>query len=118
MTVLDPCVRDGFDTALLSPQLPGIGRGPLNDVDAVELVDVVAPDLAHQTRRRILAQAVGNPLALGELPRALREETVQPTDHDGLPLTDRLARAFSPQANRLPEQTPPSLLRPALAYEP
>ncbi len=111
-------VRDGFDTALRSAQLPEIRVEPLNDVAAGELVDVVAPDLEHQTRRRILAQAVGNPLALVELPRALREETVQQTEHDGLPLTDRLEHTFSAQAKRLPEDTQSVLLLAALDDEP
>jgi len=111
-------LRDGFDTPLRSAQLPEIRVGPLSDMAARELVDAVAPDLEHQTRRRILAQALGNPLALVELPRALREETVQPTDHDGLPLTDRLERTFSAQAKRLPQSTQSVLLLAALDDEP
>jgi len=111
-------LRGGFDTPLRSAQLPEIRVGPLSDMAAIELVDAVAPDLEHPTRRRILAQALGNPLALVELPRALREETVQQTDHDGLPLTDRLERTFSAQAKRLPENTQSVLLLAALDDEP
>jgi len=111
-------LRDGFDTPLRAAQLPEILVGPLSDVAARDLVDAVAPDLEHQTRRRVLAQALGNPLALVELPRALRAEPVQETDHEGLPLTDRLERTFSAQARRLPPNTQSVLLLAALDDEP
>ncbi len=111
-------LRDGFDTSLRSAQLPEIRVGPLSDMAARELVDAVAPELEHRTRRRILAQALGNPLALVELPRALREESIQQPDHDGLPLTDRLERTFSAQAKLLPQTTQSVLLLAALDDEP
>jgi len=111
-------LRDGFDTPLRSAQLPEIRVEPLSDMAARELVDAVAPDLEHRTRRRILAEALGNPLALVELPRALREETAQQADHNGLPLTDRLERTFFAQAMRLPQNTQSVLLLAALDDEP
>src|SRR5260370_12441208 len=70
-------------------------------------------------RRRILAEALGNPLALVELPRALRQASdSQETTPHGMPLTDRLERTFSAQAARLPKDTQSALLLVALDVEP
>jgi hypothetical protein len=63
-----------------------------------------AADLSLANRDRILAEALGNPLALVELPVALRDTP----DHDleRLPLTARLERAFAARTAGLP---PPGL---------
>jgi DNA-binding CsgD family transcriptional regulator len=111
-------LRDGFDTPLLSAQLPEIQVGPLSETAARELVDAVAPDLEHRARRQILAQALGNPLALVELPRALKNETHPQVNRAGLLLTDRLERTFSAQANRLPQNAQSMLLLAAVNDEP
>src|SRR5580693_6015523 len=49
--------------------LPELRLEPLNDASAAALLDANAPDLTSGLRRRILANALGNPLALAELPR-------------------------------------------------
>jgi len=70
----------------------------------MQLLDQVAPELEAQMRRRILDEAVGNPLALVELPRALRQASdSQKTAPHGMPLTDRLERTFPdrPQHSRV-----------------
>src|SRR2546427_9302635 len=109
-----------FQTALRSRQLAEIHVEPLSDTASAELLVCVAPDLDIQTRRLILDEALGNPLALLELPRALR---LQGTDgREGalrsIPLTDRLERTFSAQAGQLPELTQAALLLIALDKDP
>ncbi len=113
-------LRETFQTALRSPQLAEIHVEPLSDTASADLLVSVAPALDVQTRRLILDEALGNPLALLELPRALR---LQGTDgREGalrsIPLTDRLERTFSAQAGRLPKLTQAALLFIALDKDP
>ncbi len=111
-------LRDGFEAELRSAHLSEIHVGPLSDEASVALLYSVAPDLERLTRRRILTNALGNPLALVELPRALSEQTLDgwqtPTGQMTVPLTDRLERSFSAQAAQLPKQTQSALLLAAL----
>ena len=51
--------------------LPGHEIRPLDRVAAEDLIRARFPELAPQVRRRLLAEAQGNPLALVELPAAL-----------------------------------------------
>jgi DNA-binding CsgD family transcriptional regulator len=113
-------LRETFQTALRSPQLPAIHLEPLSDAASVDLLVSVAPDLDLQTRRLILDQAVGNPLALLELPRAFRLQGADQREGAlrSIPLTDRLERTFSVQAGRLPELTQAALLLIALEKDP
>ena len=113
-------LREGFESPVRSAHLPEILVGPLDDSASRELLESIAPDLDHQTRRLILGEALGNPLALIELPRAIREEGADGRDLPlrSLPLTDRLERVFSAQANRLPKLTQSALLLVALDKEP
>jgi DNA-binding CsgD family transcriptional regulator len=113
-------MRDTFQTALRSWQLPEIRVEPLGDIASADLLVSVAADLDLQTRRLILDEALGNPLALLELPRALR---LRGTDgREGslrtIPLTDRLEQTFSAQAGRLPRLTQAALLVIALDKDP
>src|SRR3989475_11593230 len=109
-----------FQTVLRSRQLPELHVEPLSDTASADLLVSVAPDLDLQTRRLILDEALGNPLALLELPRAFR---LQGTDgREGalrsIPLTDRLERTFSAQAGQLPKLTQAALLLIALDTDP
>src|SRR5437879_6449888 len=113
-------LRENFQTGIRSPQLPEIHFEPLSDTASADLLVSVAPDLDIQTRRLILDAALGNPLALLELPRASR---LQGTDgREGalrsLPLTDRLERTFPTPAGRLPRLTQAALLLIALDKDP
>jgi DNA-binding CsgD family transcriptional regulator len=113
-------LRETFQTALRSGQLPEIHVEPLSYPASADLLVSVAPDLDLQTRRLILDEALGNPLALLELPRAFR---LQGTDgREGalrsIPLTDRLERTFSAQAGQLPKLTQAALLLIALDKDP
>ena len=79
---------------------------PLPAAAARTLVDRRFPELAPAVRRRLLAEAAGNPLALLELPSAL--------DHDQradfttlpevLPLTERLKELFTARVRALPDR--------------
>ncbi len=85
--------------------------------DAAELLRRCHPELAATTADRVLDEAAGNPLALVELPRQLRDEQrmgIAPLP-ERLPLGRRLERMF---ADRLASLTPASgrvLLLAALA---
>ena len=112
-------LRDGFDSPLRSAHIREIQVGPLGDAASTELLTRVAPELEPAMRRRILDEALGNPLALVELPRALRQASNgQEIAPHGMPLTDRLERTFSAQASRLPNGTQSALLLVALDVEP
>src|SRR5258707_2186086 len=113
-------LRETFQTGIRSPQLPEIHVEPLSDTASADLLVSVAPDLDLQTRRLILDEALGNPLALLELPRSFR---LQGTDgREGalrsIPLTDRLERTFSAPAGQLPKLTQAALLLIALDKDP
>jgi len=64
---------------------------------------VSADGLPQAERNRILEEAAGNPLALIELPLAGKHP--MPQEPGGLPLTERLERAFAARVADLPEQT-------------
>src|SRR5260370_1224575 len=113
-------MRETLETALRSPQLQEIHVEPLSDTASADLLVSVAPDLDVQTRRLILDEALGNPLALLELPRALR---LQGTDgREGalrsIPLTDRLERTFSAHPTQLTRLTQPAPLLAASCHDP
>ncbi|MFF3503304.1 AAA family ATPase [Streptomyces sp. NPDC003247] len=89
-----------FDGAgLTAYELPALDRD-----SAARLVDLRFPDLAHPVRRRLLDTAQGNPLALLELPGALRadqrraREVLPPV----LPLGERLRSLFVSRVRSLP----------------
>ncbi|HET9849129.1 MAG TPA: AAA family ATPase, partial [Candidatus Dormibacteraeota bacterium] len=118
-TLLVIGLRQGFDTPWRSAQLREIQVGPLDETASMQLLDQVAPELDAQMRRRILDEALGNPLALVELPRALKQasDSQEPAPHS-MPLTDRLERTFSGQASRLPKVTQCALELVALDVDP
>jgi DNA-binding CsgD family transcriptional regulator len=83
--------------ALDDPQrrsgLPDIEIGRLPGADAAALLDAHAPQLAAPVRRRLLAEAAGNPLALVELPK-----TAAGAIEEALPLNSRLEKTFAARA--------------------
>ena len=88
----------------------------LDDGTARWLLDRHGAGLAPATRERLLAEAAGNPLALLELPGAVRaggldEAAVLPPM---LPLTARLEHAFTARLDDLPAATNTLLLAAAL----
>jgi DNA-binding CsgD family transcriptional regulator len=108
-------VRDGFpnpfdEAGLTELRLPGLGEKA-----AGELLDSRAPGLGPVLRERLLQDAAGNPLALIELPAALRSEHLDEgaLPPSRLPLTARLERAFAARGFDLPSDTRSLLLAAA-----
>jgi DNA-binding CsgD family transcriptional regulator len=96
--------------------LPRLRVAPLPDAPAQTLLDQTFPDLGGRIRHRILDDARGNPLALLELPVALkglgRVESLRAADV--LPVTDRLQAVFAARVAALPTETGALLLLAAL----
>jgi DNA-binding CsgD family transcriptional regulator len=113
-------LRETSQTALRSRPLPELHVEPLSETASADLLVSVAPDLDLQTRRLILDEALGNPLALVELPRAFKLQGADGREGvlRSIPLTDRLERTFSAQAGQLPELTQAALLLIALDKDP
>lgn len=85
----DPAATPGIDEVRLSA---------LSAEDSAALLSERTAELSPMARRRILAEAAGNPLALLELP-------VEAAAAGDFPLTQRVQDAFHAQVGRLPEQT-------------
>ena len=98
-------VRSGFRARVLAP---------LDDRSSDTLLISVFPALSPNVRRRLSDEARGNPLALLELPAALKDlegGSLPPV----LPLTDRLQEVFADRLRSLPEGTREMLLFVVLA---
>ncbi len=89
---------------------------PLDGTAAAGLVSARFPDLAPAVRRRVLAEAQGNPLALLELPLALNgaQRRALAALPPILPLSGRLQALFTSRASDLPAATRYLLLLAAL----
>ncbi|MQY20644.1 ATP-binding protein [Nocardia macrotermitis] len=109
--VLIATIRDDANSPLRDAELAQLPLGPLPEDQAAALLDFVAPDLPATVRRRLLAEAQGNPLALVELPT-----TAADLDDSALtlPLPERLERAFVARTTTLPPATRCALLLAAL----
>jgi len=90
--------------------------GPLGPPSAEALLDIRWPGLAPPVRRRVLAEAAGNPLALRELPALLddRQRSGLGPLPEFLPLSARLRVAFAEEIGTLPTATRDVLLHVAL----
>jgi DNA-binding CsgD family transcriptional regulator len=96
--------------------LPAHELGPLDDEAATALVEAHLGTLAVRLRRRVLAEALGNPLALLELAAAFSRRPADALqDLPGVPpLTGRLQRLFAAQIQELPARARGLLLLAAL----
>jgi DNA-binding CsgD family transcriptional regulator len=95
--------------------LPSYALEPLDDAAATSLLEQRFPALAPRVRERLVAEAQGNPLALIELPIALRDaERARRQPADVLPLTDRLQEVFASRIQALPAPTIDLLLTAVL----
>ncbi|MFF9021223.1 ATP-binding protein [Streptomyces eurythermus] len=108
--------RAGSDSFFESSGLTEHRLAPLDDAASAELLALTHPDVSPAVRRRIAAEARGNPLALVELPVALSAEqratlAAVPTV---LPLTERLQAMFASRVAGLPERSRELLLIAAL----
>ncbi|HEY5834146.1 helix-turn-helix transcriptional regulator [Streptomyces sp.] len=108
--------RSGWTSFLDRAGLRVLTLGPLPDPDAVALLDSRYPGLSAGTRRRLIDEAQGNPLALVELPGQLtagQREGAEPLPQT-LPLGSRLEAVFADRIRELPEPTRFALLLAAL----
>ncbi|QFR03056.1 AAA family ATPase [Streptomyces phaeolivaceus] len=92
---------------------PDLLLEPLGRTAAAELLDLGAPGLPAPVRALVLERAAGNPLALVELPKAVKGLPMEPDD---LPLPQRLEEAFAARTDTVSRQCRTFLL--ALAAEP
>ena len=98
-------VRRGHDVTLAAAGLPELDLRPLDEASARDVLARHAADLSYADQERILREAAGNPLALVELPPAIRAASgagLEPLPQV-LPLTARLERTF---AARLADLSP------------
>ncbi|MEV8638434.1 AAA family ATPase [Streptosporangium sp. NPDC051023] len=104
--------RSFFD----SGGLPLHEVGPLSAAASEALLVSRFPSLASRVRRRLMADAEGNPLALLELPTALTipQQDASQAMPRRLPLTQRLQAAFASRVRPLPAATRYLLLVAAL----
>lgn len=86
--------------------LPSYEIEPLDRAAATALLKQRFPALTPPVRERLIADAQGNPLALLELPIALRDaRPARPHLGDALPLTARLQALFACRITKLPAPT-------------
>ncbi|WP_250009278.1 AAA family ATPase [Actinoplanes sp. M2I2] len=97
--------------------VPVLPLGPLDRAESELLLREQEPALDAPTRSLVLAEAVGNPLALTELPRALTVGHHPGGDERWLPMTRRLEQAFLADAVGLGENSRRMLLLIAAAPE-
>ena len=109
--------RDGYPSGLADVGLPEYRLAGLDDTTAAALLDAAAPSLPLTARNRVLREAAGNPLALLELPAIAGHLDDESSVPGGLPLTQRLERAFAARVADLPDATRLVLLVAALSDE-
>ena len=112
--VLLVATRDGYSSVLGEARLPELRLFGLDDATAEALLAESAPQLSLAQRTRVLHEAAGNPLALLELPTVILRSEDEQWLPGGLPLPERLERAFAARASELPEATRLVLLVAAL----
>ena len=107
-------IRDGFESPLNDAGLSSLHLEALPAPAAAALLDSRAPGLPAAARERLLGEAAGNPLALTELPTALKHVGNGASLPAWLPLTTRLERVFTDRVSDLPTATRTALLVTAL----
>jgi DNA-binding CsgD family transcriptional regulator len=110
-------IRDGYPSALGEAGLPEHRVVALDDTTAEALLDGSAPDIPATMRARVLREAAGNPLAILELPAVVGSREDEQWPAGGVPLTDRLERAFADRVSCLADATRLLLLVAALSEE-
>jgi len=105
-------IRPGYPGPLTAAAVATLDLSPLPDAAAGALLDARFPHLAGPVRRRVLAEAAGNPLALVELPVQLPAglDDGAVTALPWLPLSERLQQAFGARTAGLPPATATLLL--------
>jgi hypothetical protein len=106
--VVVAAMRTGHPGPFLTAGFPRLTVGGVDREAAARILSTHAPGLSRAERQRIQGEALGNPLALLELPDALR---LSPADVlRPLSLPDRLERAFAGRVRELPGPTRDALL--------
>jgi tetratricopeptide (TPR) repeat protein len=106
-------VRTGHPGPFADSGFPGFEVRGLDEGTAEMILREHAVGLGPSALRRIRQEALGNPLALLELPRAWADEA--PTDEHPVPLSLRLERAFAGRVSELPSATRDALLIAAIS---
>ncbi|MFG2236579.1 AAA family ATPase [Streptomyces sp. NPDC048723] len=108
--------RDGTEGSFDPGGLPVHDVAPLSESASENLLLQHFPALAPRVRRRLMAEAHGNPLALLELPVALSgpQRSAATALPERLPLSRRLQSAFASRVTGLPAATRYLLLLAAL----
>jgi hypothetical protein len=83
-------ILDGCPSALGDSGLEELRLVGLDDVAAEALLDRSVPHLSVASRRRVLCEAAGNPLALLELPAVIADRETEGGVPGVVPLSDRL----------------------------
>jgi DNA-binding CsgD family transcriptional regulator len=109
-------IRSGHDSPMECCCLPTQELRPISDDAAAALLDSRLPTLAPRVRKRLIAEAAGNPLALMELPTVLSAHQLAALEvlPSSLPLTVRLKALFEARIVGLPKRTRWVLLLAAL----
>lgn len=108
-------LRTGPESFFDGAGLPGHELEPLDRTAATSLVEERFPALTSRVREQLVTEAQGNPLALLELPIALRGARPPRSQLAGtLPLTARLQAVFASRITELPAPTIALLLIAAL----
>ena len=110
-------IREGYPSALGDAGLPEHKVVALDDTAAAALLDGSSPGLPAAVRTRVLHEAAGNPLAILELPAVIGRPDDEEWPAGGVPLTERLERAFADRVSGLPPATRLFLLVVALSDE-
>jgi hypothetical protein len=106
--VIIAVMRRGHTGPFLHAGFPALTVGGVDDDAAAQILSAHAPGLSPAEQRRIRREALGNPLALRELPiamAALPSGGLRP-----LALSDRLEHAFAGRGAELPSATRDALL--------
>jgi DNA-binding NarL/FixJ family response regulator len=109
-------VRAGVISDVDDAGLPEFDLRGLSEEASARLLEAQASGLSGDLRRRILEEAVGNPLALIELPVAAKGLAFDPRSGPpgSLPLTARLERTFAARSDDLNADARALLLAAAL----
>jgi tetratricopeptide (TPR) repeat protein len=108
--VVVAAMRTGHPGPFLTAGFPELVVDGVDDEAAQEIVTGAAPGLSPGLRARIVGEALGNPLALRELPAAAGKETRPASGLRPLALTARLEQAFAGRVAGLPALTRDALL--------
>lgn len=108
-------MRTGYPGPFLAADFPELSLDGLDDESAARILAHTAPDLTAEERDHIIREAVGNPLALRELPESRREDHGAGAAGARVALPARLEEAFAGRAAGLPAATRDLLLVAAVS---